>query len=670
MDMDYTLDDGAWRLLLEGVAANFDELTIIRGFQQYKQGRVEELALRDDGVHVDARVKDNRMYDVAVDLGDLTTSECTCSANRACTHMAATLMGYAELCGRPTQALANARSALKSAAAAGKSGASLDGRGGGAARVGEGAATEEPSRAGSISEGENRSTTSAPPRTVRPTLSEAELTKLPVVKWHERFEERCGQMHLHIRTAKEAKELLTDLQAMRSELPWALEQLFTLHALLFVLERMVKPAQVDGRQSGAFKGYHTQLALDGLLVQARNLLEDKLALADDSSEYWGRLMETGDFLRKRMLIEDQTLGCFAGLYTSLWLQWLGPGSAGSEELYDEELRKLQTAEAELGPSLSRQPWTLAQCLLLLYRARDKEALALLVREGSKLMLKPEHLAPLLGVLERAQHWAQLSNWLAETGPLIVGFRNEDLTAYGEFWAVVVEQLPELESAMWRALQAMLPFSRTVYEDAIGGVRSMGPVDRFADVHGAGSAVIPHNHTEADREGSARAAAALLPSGGGTVCAAEESRWLQGGSQTAESARRAVWAARKRRAVGAVLHRVRKPEQPAADAAGRTAYRRAAVMNVYADTLTIQANLTEQGDALIFGADASGYVPALLIKQRLFARHESSFYGTELEIEKVGDELELVVLPAEMVLPIFCRPQSAADARDYSFRRRR
>ncbi|GGG70411.1 DEAD/DEAH box helicase [Paenibacillus radicis (ex Gao et al. 2016)] len=79
------------------------------------------------------------------------------------------------------------------------------------------------------------------------------------------------------------------------------------------------------------------------------------------------------------------------------------------------------------------------------------------------------------------------------------------------------------------------------------------------------------------------------------------------------------------------------------------------MNAYADTLTIQVSLTEQGDALIFGADASGYAPGLLVKQRLFAWHEPSFYGTELEIEKLQDELELVVLPAEMVLPFFADP---------------
>jgi Uncharacterized conserved protein len=474
MDMDYMLDDGAWRLLLEGVAARFDELTIIRGFQYYKQGRVEELALRDDGVHVDARVKDNRMYDVAVDLDDLAASECDCSANRTCTHVAATLMRYAELCGRPIQALANARSALKSASASGKP----DG-GRGSARTGiERATAEAQSRTGSGGDGANRGAAPVAPRPVRPTLTEAELTELSVAKWHDRFQERREQLHLHIRTAQEAGELLADLQAMRPMLPWALEQLFTLHALLFGLERMVKPSHADGRQSGLFMGYHTKLALDGLRDQARSLLEDKLGLADESSVYWDRLMETADFLRERMLTEDKTLGCFAELYTSLWLRWLGPSSAGSASLYEEELRQLQAAEAELGSSLSRLPWTLAKCLLLLYLARDAEARSILARDGIKLMLKPEHLTPLLDVLERAEQWARLRDWLAETGPLLVGFRGEDLAPYGDYWAVVAAHLPEAEPAMWRTLQEMLPFSRTVYENALA---AHGRWDRWIDL---------------------------------------------------------------------------------------------------------------------------------------------------------------------------------------------
>ncbi|QHT63707.1 DEAD/DEAH box helicase [Paenibacillus lycopersici] len=71
-----------------------------------------------------------------------------------------------------------------------------------------------------------------------------------------------------------------------------------------------------------------------------------------------------------------------------------------------------------------------------------------------------------------------------------------------------------------------------------------------------------------------------------------------------------------------------------------------------ETLNIQVNLTEHGDALIHGSLPSAHASGLFVKQRLFAWHEPSFYGTELDIEKLQDELELIVLPAEMVIPFF------------------
>ncbi|BBH22951.1 putative ATP-dependent helicase YwqA [Paenibacillus baekrokdamisoli] len=76
------------------------------------------------------------------------------------------------------------------------------------------------------------------------------------------------------------------------------------------------------------------------------------------------------------------------------------------------------------------------------------------------------------------------------------------------------------------------------------------------------------------------------------------------------------------------------------------------MNTYTDTLTVHASLSAYGDALIFGSTSSdNYVPGLFLKQRLFAWHEASFYGTELAIQQV-QEVELVLLPSEQVIPFF------------------
>ncbi|RKP50013.1 DEAD/DEAH box helicase [Cohnella endophytica] len=76
------------------------------------------------------------------------------------------------------------------------------------------------------------------------------------------------------------------------------------------------------------------------------------------------------------------------------------------------------------------------------------------------------------------------------------------------------------------------------------------------------------------------------------------------------------------------------------------------MNTHTDTLHIRVLLGGYGDALIHGyyneyRSATG----LSLKQGLFAWHDASFYGTDLEIRQL-EGLELVLLPAEMVIPFF------------------
>ncbi len=75
-----------------------------------------------------------------------------------------------------------------------------------------------------------------------------------------------------------------------------------------------------------------------------------------------------------------------------------------------------------------------------------------------------------------------------------------------------------------------------------------------------------------------------------------------------------------------------------------------------DTITVRMMLTSHGDALFFtDPDSLRETTGLQLKHRLFAWHEPSFYGTELELVKMG-ELEAVVLPAEEVLSFFASGQ--------------
>lgn len=81
------------------------------------------------------------------------------------------------------------------------------------------------------------------------------------------------------------------------------------------------------------------------------------------------------------------------------------------------------------------------------------------------------------------------------------------------------------------------------------------------------------------------------------------------------------------------------------------------MNLHVRTLSIRLALSQYGDALIYGTnDREDLVPGVQLKHKLFAWHEASFYGTELAIQPAGEGVELVILPAEQVIPFFADPK--------------
>ncbi|MFC4304458.1 DEAD/DEAH box helicase [Cohnella boryungensis] len=77
-----------------------------------------------------------------------------------------------------------------------------------------------------------------------------------------------------------------------------------------------------------------------------------------------------------------------------------------------------------------------------------------------------------------------------------------------------------------------------------------------------------------------------------------------------------------------------------------------ISRTHTPSIYIRVLLGGYGDALIHGSyDHSQSAPGLALKHALFAWHEASFYGTELDVHQL-EGIEAVVLPAEMVLPFF------------------
>lgn len=76
------------------------------------------------------------------------------------------------------------------------------------------------------------------------------------------------------------------------------------------------------------------------------------------------------------------------------------------------------------------------------------------------------------------------------------------------------------------------------------------------------------------------------------------------------------------------------------------------MSMHRETIRIHLVLTEHGDALLYGAlDNQFTASGIYYKQRLFAWHETSFYGTDIVVENV-EGVDILILPSEQVIPFF------------------
>ncbi|MBJ8191537.1 SWIM zinc finger family protein, partial [Bacillus cereus] len=107
MKPTYLMDDTQWQQLIQNVADHFNDVTIKRGFQYFKQGKVKEFAM-PDADHIAAVVDGSELYEVDLHLSAFAASRCTCPVHTNCKHMIAVLLNYANEQERSVHALVHA----------------------------------------------------------------------------------------------------------------------------------------------------------------------------------------------------------------------------------------------------------------------------------------------------------------------------------------------------------------------------------------------------------------------------------------------------------------------------------------------------------------------------------------------------------------------------------
>ncbi|MWV47370.1 hypothetical protein GRF59_27620 [Paenibacillus sp. HJL G12] len=445
MNPNDTINDIEWQMLIQAVGEQFSDLTIKRGFQYFKQGFVHPGKAKDTG-HIVAMVEGSDVYRVELDLNTLSASRCSCPVPSHCKHIIAVLLDYVSRQGRFVHAIVNAHSTLMLKQA-----------------------EKTPNSGAPMAEQREKAVTALQEKA-------AQIPAMSIAEWHGLFKLCITPLEFRSPNAEYAKNAMTSIYAMKPDLTPVMERLYDLHAHLFMLIKLVKPAQQSLRSSHSYIGYHTQVAADELQSDMKRIFEDGLDISTEP-ELWPRITKTLTYLRRQMLTEPKSFSYLFEAYDQLWLHWLHP-NLEETEMYSEELQKLQSAEEELGDSLSRLPWMLAQSRICFFMGEDKQAWGWLQAADKAAIIPQGYLISFLNALAAAEEWPRLQEWLVHISPMLSSHRKGHWDDYMEYWTKTIQHYPESETRMWETLTDMLPHSKEIYEETL---LSYGKWQRWMDI---------------------------------------------------------------------------------------------------------------------------------------------------------------------------------------------
>lgn len=451
MKQTYTLDDAQWNRLVQDVTTHFDDLTLKRGFQYYKQGCVQHLNMPAP-LSIESSVEGSAYYRVRINLEKFSESRCSCPVGRPCKHIVASLLEFADEQGRSVFQLANAKTNAQPKSVVKSSLYPLP-------------STNEKQLALKKEQEE--------------ALNEqvSRIPELSITQWHRTFELCTASLNSTTRNAQFIEDTLKAIYQLKPELPSVAEHFFMLHSHLFVLSKLTSQinSQINNHQSYmAYQVHHVAAELQASI-------ENKVAEASPiviEAPHKLLTQETLTYIRKEMLTESNGYHYFLTHYLNVWIYWISPAQT-QPLLYSDELEQLEVAAAELTFSLSHFSLIVAQIGMHLFQNNDLEAWKLLKVMKAKYELRSDYVLYFLSYLSQSANWDRLISWLIETAPLFSTFRNTSLPIYSDYWELAIGHQPEAEKLMWDTLVSMLPHSRSHYEQKL---ITMGAWKRWMDYH--------------------------------------------------------------------------------------------------------------------------------------------------------------------------------------------
>ncbi|MEK3916024.1 SWIM zinc finger domain-containing protein [Paenibacillus sp. FSL H7-0331] len=411
------LNDEQWLKMLEQVAQSFNEVTLSRGFNYFKQQRVASLIITENRV-VQARVTGSEDYSVKLYLDKFLSNTCTCPVRTSCKHLAAVIMELADRLGYPASQIVNANYHLK--------------------------------RATSI---------------ISPESQLKQLPDMDINSWHKFLNQYTAHVKPSYDQGTFTNVLRYELQNIRkAAIPFSEMDLifFELHQELFIL-RKIKEQTAQGTVS-----YYTSSVLYRMYDEIHAWLHQKSAQIDFTLA-GERLKQTLSYVRQQLAKETDQKYLDYGLYTALWKYWITPYPDAEQWVLQEINDITQQTTDSISSSLSA-----AKAFLYLYQSRTSDAWAALEASGTLNKAPTRLFLPFLNHIAAAHDWDNLIDWLLRTASYFYGQRTKELDAYLGYWKEAVAHVPEAEKQLWTVLEEMLPHSALIIDEMLYEQRKWKP----------------------------------------------------------------------------------------------------------------------------------------------------------------------------------------------------
>lgn len=394
-----------------------------RGWEYYHRGLVENVTLVQ-GYILQADVRGKEVCRVRLDLEQFERSECTCSFEGYCKHMAALIFSAYSAHGRPELLLMQLKQAIMARRKA-RAGLKAD-------------KTADLSAA---------------------TL----LPELPPREWARFFEQKfhgysLSNQHSVEQFNQAVWETLGDTAA---EWPKPLAALYRLHLILYILRKI---EQFHQENQSSYLSYYIEngckTVAESCWTQLRELAEMAETLRLASEKFPLHWRETLDTVGAMITHHRAGPVSWPDVYRFLWWRLFYGKEALLAEESARELRRLEALSAQQSVPRARDCALLGAALFDMLVGQDQEAMKRLgelhTRQFSDFYL-------VLEGLSREGDWDRVLVWLRWLLPVLAKSKQEEFNAGCAYWIEAVKRQPSDEEWI-RVMLSLLPRSYYYYTD--------------------------------------------------------------------------------------------------------------------------------------------------------------------------------------------------------------